>query len=160
MNDLISTDPSHTVDDAANRGSIVPHWEHFSHGADIGVRGIAGSMAEAFEQAALAMTAVITEPELVACRQTVEVDCEASDPELLLADWLNALIYQMAINKMLFACFEVTLTGTRLHGKAQGESVNVSRHSPAVEIKGATYTELKVTQQTDGSWLAQCVVDV
>ena len=27
------------------------HWEHFSHGADIGVRGVASSKDEAFEQA-------------------------------------------------------------------------------------------------------------
>lgn len=34
-------------------------WEHFPHGADIGVRGFGPTMAAAFEQAALAMTAVV-----------------------------------------------------------------------------------------------------
>jgi tRNA nucleotidyltransferase (CCA-adding enzyme) len=29
-----------------------------------------------------------------------------------------------------------------------------------VEIKGATFTELKVGQDEQGRWLAQCVVDV
>ena len=33
-------------------------WEHFEHDADIGVRGIGASKADAFEQAALALTAV------------------------------------------------------------------------------------------------------
>ena len=33
-------------------------------------------------------------------------------------------------------------------------------HQAAVEIKGATLTELKVEKQDDGLWLAQCVVDV
>src|SRR5512139_3851745 len=37
-------------------------WEHFEHGADIGVRGFGASVAEAFEQAALALTAVIADP--------------------------------------------------------------------------------------------------
>jgi SHS2 domain-containing protein len=37
--------------------------------------------------------------------------------------------------------------------------VDPVRHEPAVEVKGATYTALRV-QQTDGHWLAQCVVDV
>jgi SHS2 domain-containing protein len=37
-----------------------PHWEHFEHKADIGVRGFGNKPAEAFEQAALAMSAIIT----------------------------------------------------------------------------------------------------
>lgn len=32
------------------------HWEHFEHGADVGVRGLAAAKAGAFEQAALAVT--------------------------------------------------------------------------------------------------------
>ena len=40
-------------------------WEHFEHGADVGVRGIGPTPASAFEQAALALTAVITEPDAV-----------------------------------------------------------------------------------------------
>jgi SHS2 domain-containing protein len=38
--------------------------------------------------------------------------------------------------------------------------VDVARHQPAVEIKGATYTELKVGRTDNGLWFAQCVVDV
>jgi tRNA nucleotidyltransferase (CCA-adding enzyme) len=137
-----------------------PYWEHFPHEADIGIRGVADTMAAAFEQAALAMTAVITEINSIACHERVNIECEAPDAELLFADWINALIYEMALRKMLFARFEVVLTGTHLHAKAWGEPVDVSRHKPAVEIKGATYTELKVYQQENGHWIAQCVVDV
>ena len=31
---------------------------------------------------------------------------------------------------------------------------------PAVEVKGATMTGLRVAQERDGSWVAECVVDV
>lgn len=64
-------------------------WEHFEHGADIGVRGWGASKAEAFEQAALAMMAVITAPEAVQARDTIEIDCEALDDEMLLVDQLT-----------------------------------------------------------------------
>ncbi len=37
-------------------------WEHFPHAADVGVRGFGKTPAEAFEQAALALTAVVTTP--------------------------------------------------------------------------------------------------
>ena len=136
------------------------HWVHFPHQADMGVRGVGPTLAAAFEQAALAMTAVVTDPASVAPAMAVDIDCEAPDDELLLVDWLNALILEMASRHMLFSRFEVSLDGHRLHATAWGEAVDVEKHQPAVEIKGATYTELKVDKGESGEWLAQCVVDV
>src|SRR5687767_291534 len=120
------------------------HWSHFNHGADIGVRGIGSSKEEAFEQAAVALTAVITEPEKVAPKELVALKCEAPDDSLLFADWLNALVYEMATRKMLFSRFEVHCDNTSLQAKAWGERVDVEKHEPAVEVKGATYTGLLV----------------
>lgn len=138
-------------------------WEHFEHGADIGVRGFGASKAAAFEQAALALTAVVTDPTGVRAQESVPIDCRAADDELLLAAWLNAVVYEMAVRRMVFGRFEVTLPGDgRLEGRAIGEAVSVQRHAPAVEVKGATYTALRVAPlpQEPGGWLAQTVVDV
>ena len=135
-------------------------WEHFSHGADIGVRGIGSTLASAFEQGALALTAVIADPAGVSPTQPVEVACKAPDPELLFVDWLNAVVFEMATRRMLFGGFEVEIRGEHLSGRIWGEAVDVARHRPAVEVKGATYTQLAVRQEPDGQWLAQCVVDV
>ena len=136
-----------------------PHWEHFEHKADMGVRGFGNTPAEAFEQAALAMCAIITDLSLIEARDEVTVNCEEADQELLFADWLNALIYEMSTRYMLFSQFEVFIDNGRLKAKAWGEPINVKRHQPAVEIKGATYTELAV-YRSQGQWVAQCVVDV
>lgn len=137
-----------------------PRWEHFDHGADIGVRGFGPTLASAFEQAALAMTAVITDPAGVRPIEAVEIRCEAPDDELLLAHWLNALVSQMALRRMLFGRFEVRLDGHQLSARAWGEPASVARHEPAVEVKGATCTALRVAPATSGGWLAQTVVDV
>jgi tRNA nucleotidyltransferase (CCA-adding enzyme) len=135
-------------------------WEHFPHQADMGVRGLGPTRERAFEQAALAMTAIVTDPARVAADIAVPISCEAPDDELLLVDWLNALIFEMASRNMLFSRFEVDLQGRNLHATAWGEAVDPARHQPVVEIKGATYTELTVGQRDHGEWLAQCVVDV
>jgi SHS2 domain-containing protein len=135
-------------------------WEHFEHGADIGVRGFGASKARAFEQAAMALTAVITEPARVALHQSVDIACEAEDDESLFVAWLNALVYEMAVRRMLFGRFEVRIDGRRLRASAVGEPVAPLRHRPAVEVKGATYTALRVSQAGNGQWLAQTVVDV
>jgi SHS2 domain-containing protein len=135
-------------------------WEHFHHQADVGVRGIGATPGEAFEQAALAMQAVITDPGRVEPGERVELTCQESDLELLLVDWLNAVLYQMATRHLLFSRFEVRLSPGRLDGLAWGEPVDPARHQPAVEVKGATYTELGVGPDGSGGWIAQCVVDV
>jgi tRNA nucleotidyltransferase (CCA-adding enzyme) len=140
-------------------GPFMP-WEHFDHDADIGVRGYGASPDEAFVQAALAMTAVVTDPTTVAPAVEVAIACEAPDLELLLVDWLNALIYEMATRKMLFGRFTVRIDGNALQGAAWGEAVDRVRHPVVVEVKGATYTALRVAQTPAGLWLAQTVVDV
>lgn len=135
-------------------------WSHFHHDADVGVQGVGHTPEEAFEEAALAMTAVITDPESVECQETIEVECEAPDQELLFVEWLNALVYEMATRNMLFRRFKVKIDGSRLRGTACGDPVDITRHKPAVEVKGATYTALEVREDQPGVWRAQCVVDV
>jgi len=139
--------------------AVTPHWEHFPHQADMGVRGFGATEAEAFEQAALALTAVVTDPDAVEPRESVAIHCEGPDHELLFAEWLNCLIYEMATRRMLFRRFAVRLEGTRLSAEAWGERIDAARHHPAVEVKGATYTTLRVARE-DGGWVAQTVVDV
>ena len=134
-------------------------WEHFPHDADVGVRGFGSTAAKAFEQAAYALTAVVTLAE-VEPKHSVEVRCEAPDLELLFVEWLNAIIYEMAVRQMLFGHFAARIDGRRLEGTLWGEPVDVERHAPACEPKGATYTALKVAADDSGLWSAACIVDV
>jgi len=135
-------------------------WQHFAHGADIGVRGRGATAAQAFEQAALGLTAVVTDPALVKQEITVAVTCRAPDLDLLLFEWLNSLVFHMATQHLLFSGFAVRIADGVLEARARGETVDVPRHAPAVEVKGATLTELEVRQDADGRWHAQCVLDV
>ncbi len=135
-------------------------WEHYGHGADIGVRGIGATLAAAFEQAAVGLVGVVTDPARVGSTTRVEIECEAPDHELLLVDWLNSLVFEMATRCMLFSRFLVVIEGTRLRAQAWGEPIDAAKHEPAVEVKGATYTALEVVKMPDGTWVAQCVVDV
>mgnify|MGYP001166008392 CR=1 FL=1 len=147
-----------TLGPAADGGA--GDWEHFAHGADIGVRGRGATVAQAFEQAALALTAVVTDPGLVRPDRVLHVRCRAPDLELLLYEWLNSLVFHMATQHLLFAAFDVRIAGDELEAEVRGEAVDVARHAPAVEVKGATFTELAVRRDDDGRWRAQCVLDV
>jgi SHS2 domain-containing protein len=136
------------------------YWEHYSHPADMGIRGSGPTREEAFGQAGLALTAVITDLETVEPREMVEISCEEPDDELLFVSWLNALLYEMATRRMLFGKFEISIENGQLQAKAWGEKIDVKKHSPSVEVKAATYADLRVEQNKEGNWLVQCIVDV
>lgn len=126
----------------------------------MGIRGIGNTRDEAFEQVALAMTAVIIDPAQINALEKVEITRQSPDDELLLVDWLNALVYETATRKLLFSRFEVQVKDHVLTARAWGEPMDTAKHHMAVEIKGATYTALRVAQESNGEWVAQCVVDV
>lgn len=135
-------------------------WEHFHHQADIGIRGVGDTLDRAFEEGAAALMAVICSPEKVEAKTAIKIQVEAEEKDLLFADWINALIYEMDVRKMLFGRFEVHIENHKLRGRAWGEPADPDRHELAVEAKAATYMELKVWQNQQQQWIAQCVVDV
>ena len=147
------------ITDSALPAARNGEWEHFPHDADVGLRGWGATPAEAFEQAAYALTAVVTHARV---EPTISVGLtrEAPDLELLFVEWLNAIIYEMAVRNMLFGRFTVRIENDRLEATLWGEPVDVERHAPACEPKGATYTALKVARDADGRWSAACIVDV
>lgn len=134
-------------------------WELFPHDADVGVRGTGPTIESAFEQAALALKSVVTDAAVDPVNE-VKVTCQAPDRELLLVDWLNAIIYEMAVRRMIFSRAKVQIEDDRLKGSLWGETVDRQRHAPACEPKGATYTALRVEQLPNGMWSAACIVDV
>jgi protein archease len=137
-------------------------WELFPHDADIGVRGMGATIAEAFEQAGLALTGVVVDPGSVRPERPVRIEGRADDADGLLFDWLNALVYEMGTRGLLFGRYEVEVDAgaASYRATAWGEPVDVARHQPAVEVKGATYTSLRVARDEEGTWTAECVVDV
>jgi SHS2 domain-containing protein len=135
------------------------NWEHYSHTADMGIRGFGESMEEAFAAIALAMVAVNVDPKKIEQKQKIEVTCTERDRELLLISWLNSILYEMVTRKMLFSKFQVEINDGRLTGCAWGEKLDIKKHEPVMEIKGVSYSDLKVIQE-NGKWTAQCIVDV
>jgi SHS2 domain-containing protein len=135
------------------------NYETFEHGADIGIRGFGQTMAEAFENTAIALYSVMVNIPAVEVSEKRSVTVSAPDNELLLVEWLNALLSLSDIEHMVFSKFKVKMAGASLTGTAWGEKLDQERHEPNIEIKGATYYMLKVTEE-HGGFVAQCVVDV
>jgi tRNA nucleotidyltransferase (CCA-adding enzyme) len=135
-------------------------WEHFPHIADMGIRGVGRTKNEAFEEAAKALVALTTDIERVSPKEKVEVSLSASDDEQLLVEWLDAVVFEMAIRLWVFSRFEARIEANKLEGVLWGEPFDEARHTVGVEVKGPTFTELHVGLRGDGLWVAQLVVDV
>jgi SHS2 domain-containing protein len=138
---------------------VTAAYETFEHEADIGIRGFGGTIEEAFGNAALALYSVIVNIKNVQPKEKKHIAVSAPDHELLLVEWLNALLTLSDIERMVFSKFEMIISGSSLQATAWGESLDRVKHEPKVEVKGATYHLLSVKEQ-DGRYSAQCVVDV
>jgi SHS2 domain-containing protein len=135
-------------------------FETFEHGADIGIRGRGRTLSEAFENGAKSMYSLVVEGlDTVIPEKPVTISCESFDLECLFVTWLNSLLAESDIQRLIFSDFKVKIQDLKLTGTAMGEPFDFSRHRRGVEVKGATFTELAVRQEGD-LWIAQCVVDV
>ena len=135
------------------------NYETFEHEADIGIRGYGATVEESFGNAAIALYSVVVDVDAVKPAEKSDLTVSAPDIELLLVEWLNALLSLSDIAHLVFSKFDVKLEGTTLFGSAWGEVLDRERHEPKVEVKGATYHMLSVKKE-EGLYLAQCVVDV
>jgi SHS2 domain-containing protein len=134
-------------------------YETFEHEADIGIRGFGNSLEEAFENTAIALYSVMVNIGKIAPKEKKVVAVSAPDRELLLVEWLNALLALSDIERLVFSRFEVKIEGLSLTGTCRGEPLDPVRHEAHVEVKGATYHMLSV-KEDHGKYQAQCVVDV
>ncbi len=134
-------------------------YETFEHQADVGVRGFGATLEEAFGNAARALYSVMVRIDAVRPLEERTISVSAPDCELLLVEWLNALLSLSDIDRIVFSKFDVKIEGTVLKGSAWGEKLDSGRHEPNVEVKGATYHLLQIRKE-GGRYTAQCVVDV
>ncbi len=139
-------------------------FELLEHGADYGVRGTGNTFEQAFEECAKAMFSILKDLKNIRAKETVEVEVQAVSKEELLVKWLNELLYKSHVDSFLFKEFKIGLLEQQgkqwvLKGKAFGEKVDFSKELIAIEVKGATFTGLKVGKEGE-KFIAQWVVDV
>ena len=135
-------------------------WEVFAHGTDIGVRGFGLSRDRAFEEAAYALTAARADPESVRQHDIVEFVCNATSDALLLREWIGAVIREMSARQMLFSRYAVTSRNHGLTARAWGEPLDEDRHRLTARASGIAEAGLEVARDTEGNWMAQCVLDI
>ena len=143
----------------------IPHhkdgaWEVYAHGADVGVRGFGLSRDRAFEEAAYALTAAVVDPDSVRRHEVVDIVCNAGSDALLLREFLSALLRETTQRGMLFGRFAVTSRNQGLTARAWGEAYDEDRHRMVANVAAIADAELEVARDTEGNWMAQCILEL
>ena len=139
-------------------------YKTFEHKADTGIIGMGESLEKAFEEGAKAMFNVMVDIGEIESKHKVEVSCKSSDLPALFVEWLNELLYQKDKHGLFFSEFKVKKIEKRdkiymLEALAFGEPLDLKKHKTKVEVKGATYSQLRVYKK-NGDCVVKCVVDV
>ena len=145
---------------SAGYPSMSVGYELVDHTADIGVRVWGPTAEEVFEQAALATFSLVCDPLDVGELTAVEVALEAESMDLLLAAWLNELLYVFEARRLVLTQFDIEdLSVTSLRARVSGEPLDPDRHIMCGGVKAATLHELSLERGDDG-WEAFVLLDV
>jgi len=135
-------------------------YEVFEHTADVGLRVRADSLDALFVDAAHGLfSLIVTNLDQVKAVQEKTIRIDTSEPEYLLFDWLNELLYTFDVDQLLFSEFAVRVDARGLTATCRGEPVQPDRHEMDHEVKAITYHELKVQRDGDG-WMAELIIDI
>ena len=138
-------------------------FRFFDHTADVGLELSAPTLPALFEEAALALSAVLSRSGRVEPRRHVSVSLTAPSLEQLLVDWLAELLGRFDVELWVTGGVEVTVDRgdgrCSLQALVAGEPLDRCRHPHALPVKGITYHRLSVLQTADG-WCATIVLDV
>ena len=129
-------------------------FEFLEHTADVYIAAHGATLAEAFENAALAMFEVMTDTEKVSPEVEDSVEVEAEDEYALLYSWLEALLVKFETKNTLYSKFKISsidenAEGFRIKAKVWGEKFNAEKHTQKVGVKAVTYHRMEIIKDID-----------
>jgi SHS2 domain-containing protein len=124
------------------------------HTADAYIAAYGKDLAEAFENAAVAMFDVMTEIDQVSPILKDSVEVGAEDKQSLLYNWLEALLIKSETNEMLYSQFKIpdleqTESGYKLKATIWGEHFNPQKHLQKVGVKAVTYHRMEILEESE-----------
>ncbi|MFZ1947133.1 MAG: archease [bacterium] len=132
----------------------------FDHTADVGIEVDAGDRESVFTRSALAMFDLMFGLETVGRTRERTIEARADSPSELLVAWLNEVLYVHATERLAFSEFvEARLADGVFSARGLGERIDPARHAGSMEIKAATYHNLRLEQVGD-RWTARIIFDV
>jgi len=135
-------------------------YEILDHTADVRVRIEGLSFGNFLRSAAHALMDLISDRTKVKPVEGVGFEVEAETGEELLIKMLGEILYVNRVRDMVFHDVEIEMTGKYgVKGKLLGEKFDPARHELELDIKAATYHNLKI-QRVNDRFIAEVVFDI
>ena len=118
------------------------------HTADIKIRVTSESLEGLFSETATAMMTILygrTGPGTI--HRTISIGSDS--PEELMIDFLSEVLYISEVDGLVFSSFSVSLAGNSLTATLTGEPFDPSKHRGGAEIKGVSYSGLRILKEDD-----------
>jgi len=134
------------------------------HTADEYILAYGGSLEEAFESAAFAMSEIMTDTTTVEPRDAETIEVEAEDEKALLYSWLEAILIKFDAEGKLYSKFEVSKIASkggvyRLKATVWGEPFNPEKHPSRTGVKAITYHMMEI-QKKKGEAAVKFLLDI
>lgn len=134
--------------------------------ADVAFEARGKSLSELFEECAEALTAtMVKKVSSVKPLKTKRVKLEYENPEQLLFNFLQELIFLKDAELLLFSKYQVKIKEgnennlLKLEAVLKGEKLDARKHELLVDVKAVTWHKFKV-EKTSSGWRALVVLDV
>ena len=83
------------------------------------------------------------------------ITIKANNKFTLLHDWLESILLKLYVEHKVFGTFDVSISGSGsefiLKANLMGESLNIEKHKPKVEIKAITFHLMEINESINGA---------
>lgn len=134
-------------------------YKFLEHTADAKFQAFGKTLEEAFANAAMAMFAVMIEPEKVKPKIEREISVDGKDEKALLYNWLEELLYLLDSEGFLLSSVKkITIKKRLLEAVVVGDLV-ANGYETHGDVKAATYNEMEIKKENN-KYTVQVVVDI
>jgi len=138
-------------------------YELIDHTADLSIKVYGKDLEELLKNCSAAMMDVICDLNTIELKNQYSVSSSGNSEEELLVNLLQELLYLHEVKKLLFCKFEFKINDNikniEVEGNVWGEEIDFSRHDLLNDIKGVTYSDLKV-EHKNGKLSAKITFDI
>jgi len=131
------------------------------HTGDLAVRLWGNDPPDLLRSAGLALTRILAPEARVRASRSYPITAGGADLAEILIGWMNRLLLVHHLQQALFCEFDVgPVSGGTVVGTAHGEPIDRERHGTLIEIKAATYHDVRIRRDDRGRWTTRVVLDV
>jgi len=133
--------------------------EQIDISGDVGLRIYGESLEELFENAAVGMVDLMTNPDKIRETEKREISLKVETYESTLVQWLNELVFLFDAYGFAGKVFRISIQGDTFMAKVSGGIFDPERDGQKLLIKAATYHNLSLVK-IDSHWEATVIFDI